>query len=195
MAATFGCARFDGSFMTEHEHALTHRRPVTRSASSRDKDFSVFYRGFVRTLVGFLIAQGARSVEAAEIAQDAMREIYTRWDDIENPEAYARKTASRAWARAVASIEEDLVDVVPEKTPLLRHQAATEEWEEKQDALRLLRRLPSRQRQVLAWTLNGYKPTEIAEQLGMKPSAVRASLNKARRAIAVHMAEMDGHDD
>jgi RNA polymerase sigma factor (sigma-70 family) len=178
--------------MDEHEHSITRHRRVTRSASSRDKEFSIFYRSFIRTLVGFLVTQGARSVEAVEIAQDTMREIYTRWEDVEKPEAYARTTASRAWARSVASIEEDPVDVVPEKTPLMRYQAATEEWEENQDALRLLKGLPSRQRQVLAWTLNGYRPTEIAEQLDMKPSAVRASLNKARRAIAIHMAEMDG---
>ncbi|MBT2225658.1 hypothetical protein KLK06_07315 [Nonomuraea sp. NEAU-A123] len=53
----------------------------------------------------------------------------------------------------------------------------------------MLRGLPHRQRQVLAWTFSGYTPAEIADQLGMTPNAVSASLKKARRAAIKHLTD------
>jgi RNA polymerase sigma factor (sigma-70 family) len=61
--------------------------------------------------------------------------------------------------------------------------------EQRYDVLRLLDKLPPRQRQVLAWTYEGYTPTEIAEELRLTPEAVRANLYKARQAAAAHMWE------
>jgi RNA polymerase sigma factor (sigma-70 family) len=50
--------------------------------------------------------------------------------------------------------------------------------------------LPRRQRQVFELAdIKGLSPTEIAEQLGMKPVTVRASLFKARRAIRMRILE------
>ncbi|SPL91874.1 unnamed protein product [[Actinomadura] parvosata subsp. kistnae] len=47
----------------------------------------------------------------------------------------------------------------------------------------------------MAWRLSDYTPAEIAEQLGITPNAVSASLKKARRAILAHLArgEEDPH--
>ncbi|WP_411156985.1 sigma factor-like helix-turn-helix DNA-binding protein [Nocardia cyriacigeorgica] len=50
-----------------------------------------------------------------------------------------------------------------------------------------LQTLPSRQRQVMAWTLAEYKPAEIAEILRITPEAVRSNLRKARRGIAINL--------
>jgi DNA-directed RNA polymerase specialized sigma24 family protein len=50
-----------------------------------------------------------------------------------------------------------------------------------------MRLLPPRQRQVLAWTFDGFKPSEIAAELGLKPEVVRANLKKARHAIVAHL--------
>ncbi|GGR46147.1 sigma factor-like helix-turn-helix DNA-binding protein [Streptomyces netropsis] len=49
--------------------------------------------------------------------------------------------------------------------------------------------LPYRQRQILAWTLSGYTPSEIAQQLELTPEAVRASLKKARRTLAEYIRQ------
>ena len=59
-------------------------------------------------------------------------------------------------------------------------------WEAKQRVLEILDNLSGRprQRQVLAWSLDGFSPKEIAEHLQMTPEAVRSSLSLARHAVA-----------
>ncbi|MGS2648340.1 sigma factor-like helix-turn-helix DNA-binding protein [Streptosporangium sp. G12] len=39
-----------------------------------------------------------------------------------------------------------------------------------------LRSLPPRQRQILAWTMSDFTPSEIAELLGVTPNTVSANL-------------------
>jgi RNA polymerase sigma factor (sigma-70 family) len=53
--------------------------------------------------------------------------------------------------------------------------------------LGLLRLLPPRQRQVMAWVYDGYTPAEIATFLGLDPGTVRASLHKAREMLKYHL--------
>jgi DNA-directed RNA polymerase specialized sigma24 family protein len=95
--------------------------------------------------------------------------------------------ASRALVRTITAVEEDLVEQVPEPTSLLARPDAIAEWEGRYDALPLLKSLPPRQRQVLAWTLAGYTPSDIADQLGLPAETVRGNLAKARRAAAAYL--------
>ena len=155
--------------------------------SDTDAAFSAFYRRFVPSLVAFLVWQGGRLPEAADITQETMIKAYQRWSEIRHPESWARRVASRELVRRTASVEEDLVDDPPEHSSLLPTLTSMEAWEQRHEVLRLLDRLPPRQRQVLAWTLDGYTPTEIADELKITPEAVRANLMKARRALAEHL--------
>ncbi len=84
----------------------------------------------------------------------------------------------------MASAREEPAEHVPELTPLLPAASALDILEQRHVVLRLLNTLPSRQRQVLAWTLDGYSSTEVAAELAMKSAAVRANLKQARRALA-----------
>jgi len=86
-------------------------------------------------------------------------------------------------------------EAVPEGTPLLPAPAPAAEWEQRHEVLRVISQLPPRQRQVMAWTFDGYTPAEIAEILRLAPDAVRQSLAKARRALADHLrtASKGGH--
>jgi RNA polymerase sigma factor (sigma-70 family) len=154
--------------------------------------FSEFYRGFIKRLVGFLMWQGARLQDAADIAQQTMALAYQSWETIQRPEAWAHTVASRALARRIASIDEDPVEQLPERSALLSAPVAAGAWEDQQEILRLLRELPPRQRQVMAWTFDGYSPAEIAEQLRITPEAVRASLQKARRTLAMNLGSTEG---
>ncbi|MEW2522402.1 sigma-70 family RNA polymerase sigma factor [Actinacidiphila alni] len=86
------------------------------------------------------------------------------------------------------------VDEVPEPTSLLPHPDAYADWEDQHMSLALLRSLPPRQRQVLAWTLDGYAPAKIAEQLSMTSEAVRAGLKKARLAAVRYLAARKDDD-
>ncbi|BFP56771.1 MULTISPECIES: sigma-70 family RNA polymerase sigma factor [Streptomyces] len=168
--------------------ALFDRHDLLRQR--KDAEFASFYRAQLRPLVGFLINQGAGVRDAADIAQESMTDAYRRWGDIEYPKAWIHKAASRALVRKVAHVEE-LVEEVPEPTSLLPRPDAIAEWEVRHDALLILRSLPPRQRQVMAWTLNGFTPTDIADHLGLPAETVRANLKKARRAAAARLKERE----
>lgn len=178
--------------MNDHDPADGADRSTTappdpvgqRATRSRtDEEFSAFYRDNIRPLTGFLINHGAGVQVAADIAQETMIDAYKCWTGVTHPKAWVHTAASRALVRKVASVEEP-VDEVPEPTALIARPDAIEEWEAQYDALPLLRSLPPRQRQVLAWTLADFTPTDIADHLGLPAETVRASLKKARRTAA-----------
>ncbi|MGV9567992.1 RNA polymerase sigma factor [Streptomyces sp. NPDC003480] len=152
-----------------------------------NEEFSAFYRATLRPLVQFLVNQGASVYLAADIAQDTMTKAFRRWAEIDQPRAWAHRVASRALVRHLSRVMEDPTDAVPEPTSLLPRPDAALEWEVRQSTLGVLQALPPRQRQVLAWTMSGYTPTEIAAELSMSPEAVRSSLKKARRAATQHI--------
>ncbi|MEU6211793.1 sigma-70 family RNA polymerase sigma factor [Streptomyces sp. NPDC047023] len=165
--------------------------PCNEARQAKDEAFSTFYRATVRSLVGFLVNQGASVHVAADVVQDTMLSAYERWDTIDHPRAWVHKVASRALLRRIASCEEQPVQQVLETTSLLAAPDAIAAWESGQDLLPVLRSLPPRQRQVLAWALSGFNPGDIAGQLGMNDDAVRASLYKARRAVAEAIKERE----
>jgi RNA polymerase sigma factor (sigma-70 family) len=170
----------------EARDASTAASPAWPTPAAHDAAFSCFYRGFLPTLVAFLRLQGVPLYEAADIAQETMIEAYQSWAKIQSPRAWARRVAARMWARRIANVAEDLVADVPEQGTSLLPIADVADWEQRHDVLQVLDGLPPRQRQVLAWTMDGYTPAEIADELNMSPEAVRASLLKARRALAAH---------
>ncbi|MEU1290160.1 sigma-70 family RNA polymerase sigma factor [Kitasatospora sp. NPDC005856] len=170
---------------------LTGQGPEGLLAADRHstrEDFAEFYRRFTPTLVGFLMWQGAPTRLAADLAQETMIKAFQGWGQIRSPRSWTRKVASRELVRHVSRVEEDPVEQVPETTGLMRRcPAELAEWESRHELEELLGGLPPRQRQVLAWSVSGYSPSEIAEELGIEPAAVRANLMKARRAVALRM--------
>ncbi|MGW5159326.1 sigma-70 family RNA polymerase sigma factor [Nonomuraea wenchangensis] len=159
----------------------------TGAREATDADFSSFYSDTVRHLVAFLLNQGATLPVATDIAQDTMIKLYQRWTEIARPRAWVHTVASRALVRRIAETREEPLDPLPEATALLPRPQDAADWEARHDLLRVLEILPPRQRQILAWTFSSYTPTEIAEQLGMSPNAVSASLAKARRAAVEYL--------
>ncbi|MEU8786104.1 sigma-70 family RNA polymerase sigma factor [Streptomyces sp. NPDC048637] len=163
----------------------------SRARIAADEEFSDFYRSNIRKLVGFLVNHGAGVTVAADLAQDTMFKAYRRWSEIKQPLAWVHTVASRALVRKIADVQEEPVEQVPEPTSLLPRPDAVTEWEVRHDTLGMLSGLPPRQRQVLAWTLSGYTPSEIAQQLHLSSDAVRASLKKARRTVTVYIKERE----
>lgn len=157
------------------------------AAVGRDAAFSAFYREFVPTLVASMTWQGARLTDAADAVQETMSKAYVVWDRLDNPRAWAYTVAFRTWRRRAANVGEDPVGELPEPNPLLPRATGIAAWEEQHEVLRVLALLPERQRQVLAWRFDGYTPAEIATELMISPEAARASLAKARRALAQYL--------
>jgi RNA polymerase sigma-70 factor (ECF subfamily) len=146
-------------------------------------EFASFYRVTAQELVRFLVLQGAAAADAAEVAQDTLISAYQRWQGIDHPRAWCYRVASRGWIRKMTSIHEDLAADPAAASPLLGA-TPSEAWHVRHELVVALAALPPRQRQVMAWTLSGYTPAEIATELQLARDAVRASLRLARRALA-----------
>ena len=67
--------------------------------------------------------------------------------------------------------------------------ALTGEADEEARVLDLLRRLPLRQRQVMALVYDGYTPEEISSMLGVGSAAVRANLHSARQSLRKYLGQ------
>lgn len=163
--------------------------PTTAPATLADtKAFEDFYRDTVLPLVRFLVLQGAPVTDAAEIAQDTLANAYTRWSGLTHPRAWSFRVASKAWIRRATSVREDVTADPPEPSPLLRA-TPTNAWHVRHELITALAELPLRQRQVMAWTLSGYTPAEIATELQLTGDQVRANLHLARRKLIERLTE------
>jgi RNA polymerase sigma factor (sigma-70 family) len=160
-----------------------------RTTSTRE-EFTAFYREFTPRLIAFLLVQGAGLADAADIAQETMVCVFQKWDSVTHPKAYAQRAAVRIRMRR--RIHESPLAYVAEPATL-GSMSNVSDWELRHEFLRLIGELPQRQRQVLAWTLDGYPPAEIAKMLQMTPEAVRSSLHRARRSVARRL-EQEGSD-
>lgn len=159
--------------------------PGQRAPGVAEK-FAAFYREHFPRLMAYLLYQGATASLAADLAQDAMITAYRRWPELTSPRAYTWKVAGRAFIRHAVTTPELPADQVPEPASMLPRPGEAEAWAQEQEVLTVLRALPPRQRQVLALTIDGWAPGEIAEMLGIDPAAVRGSLKKARRSAGEH---------
>ena len=151
--------------------------------AAADDAFAAFYREDLPRLVGFLMMLGARLDEAADVAQEAMARAYRLWTEIKNPPAWVRTVARHEWQNRRMSSREEPIGGVSEGSLLLRPSTDVSAWETRHDLLEAAGSLPERQREVIAWALDGYFPAETADVLGITPEAVRASLRKARQAL------------
>jgi RNA polymerase sigma factor (sigma-70 family) len=86
--------------------------------------------------------------------------------------------------RHILDSPETPVAQVPEPTSVLPRPSEAEAWLQRQEVTQVLQALPPRQRQVLALTIDGWTPAEIADLLGIDSAAVRSNLMKARRNAA-----------
>ncbi|MGW1495219.1 sigma-70 family RNA polymerase sigma factor, partial [Streptomyces sp. NPDC002402] len=154
-----------------------------RRLTKVDEDFSRFYRESVSQLVAFLMWQGASLDDAADIAQDTMIALYQGWPTIKHPKKWTRTVASRYLMRHINRTEKRSEIEQLRPTALLLDTNRDSGWEEHIRVFRLVSQLPARQRQVLAWTLDGFTDEEIAEQLQITVSTARSALTRARRTL------------
>jgi RNA polymerase sigma-70 factor (ECF subfamily) len=171
-----------------------HRAPVPAQPSAdvvAELEFTTFYKAALPRLVAFLRWQGAPLPDAADCAQEALAACFQQWSAIERPYAWCRTTASRSYARHLATIREHLVDDLNTVgSPLFIPATDIDAIEHRHTVLALLDRLPLRQRQVLAWTYDGATTSEIAETLQISPDAVRSNLYHARTTLRAHRDEL-----
>lgn len=152
--------------------------------------FAQFYRDQRPRLVAFLVYLGADQQTALDVSQETMLAAYRDWATIRHPHRWIRVVASRALLRILTNGRElpaEGSDSEAMSTPNVLDVVL--QREQHQRLLATMRLLPVRQRQVLAWTYDGYHPHEIADMLGISRDAVRANLMKARRTFRSKWAE------
>jgi len=146
--------------------------------SSESPEFKQFYEGELRFLIKFLLNQGVPYHDALDKAQAAFMEAYQQWTKIKNPRAWIRTVALRVnhqpRERPLHVVPSDYEDPLPSNIELKEQTHFVHET---------LRRLPPTQRTVMAWTIDGFKPKEIAEHLDCEPEAVRKNLERARQNL------------
>lgn len=186
--------------MTERERrALLRRRPTVVSwrrtfelarreyelslADNVEREFEVLFRAEFGNLVGFLVAAGARLVEAQDAAQMAFVEILRKWSAVTSRIAWLRSVAYRMWVRL---IRKDRIHIL-EASPAPPDTTVTGDLElglQARQVIELLAELPPQQRTTMALVYDGRSPTEIAGILEVSAASVRQNLKRARSTLA-----------
>ncbi|MDP4511846.1 sigma-70 family RNA polymerase sigma factor [Nonomuraea turcica] len=158
-------------------------------------DFAEWYQNNLGALVWFAMLLGARRHEALDLTHDALVAAYPHWATIARPRAYVRASITRAYRhRRNIADKEFPVDQVPDHVARPDNALDDIEFDDQQQrVLNMIRQLPWRQRQIMAWTLDGYAPGEIAKMLGLRGGTVRVNLLKARNALKNLLVEGGPH--
>jgi DNA-directed RNA polymerase specialized sigma24 family protein len=141
-------------------------------------EFDAFFRADFPALVAFLCKAGFEVETARDVAAEAMLHALEAWPIVEDPRAWVRRVAGRLidapgdvrtdWGPAGdPRDDEELAGLVEQHAGLID----------------LLAALPGKQRMVLAWSLDGFTPSQIAEALRVAPATVRSTLRHVRERL------------
>lgn len=156
--------------------------------------FDDYFAAAYPRLVKFLIIEGFGWADAQDVAQEALADLYRHWAEVGHRDAWVR-TVARRTAVKLAQRDRDRLRrtvrggwVTPDSTDPLA--AVEERFASDQRMSKLLAVLSDRQREVLAWALDGFSPTEIAHQIGnITPATVRSTLSQARERLKLLLDE------
>ena len=158
--------------------AVTARRALPEV----DPEFATCYQAEMPALVGFLITCGAGHHDATDAAQEAFLELFKKWQTVEKPKQWLRTVAYRIFLHQPVSNTSPLQEN-HDVASLLSASADFDFHEEEKAVLDMLRLLPTAQRAVLALHYDQFETRDIAEILGMKETAVRKNLERARAKL------------
>lgn len=141
-----------------------------------------FYLTFLPHLIAFLVTAGAPPDQALGIAQTTMIKLWRCWDDVSEPKHFARSSAFRL-------LKTGALDGLILEGSVLRTRASDITGAESphMDFLSHLNELRVSERDVIAWSVEGYTPAQIASQLKINPKTVQADLASARRKLRMSM--------
>lgn len=157
------------------------------SATVADMSLETVYVAERSKLMRYLMTMGADQHEADDAVQAAFTQALSVWQTIRQPRAWLYKVALREYYRADARTrirETPAGDWLPERAEPLDSGDIVVLNEEEETVRSLIAALPGRQRQVMALTIAGFTPAEIAEHLGCDQAAVRQNQVRARDNLA-----------
>ncbi|WP_432076562.1 RNA polymerase sigma factor [Streptomyces wuyuanensis] len=173
--------------------------PVLREAARQRMvdarfDFARFYTDHIASLTRFVMRLGATPYEAADAAHTAFTEAFPQWAQIASPGAWLRTVAARCYLRQTG-LRDRPVENLPDRPGGGCPVAAVVLKEEEERVYRALHLLPPKQRQVMAWHLDGYSHAEIGRQLGMTAEAVRQNYARARSGLKRSLGLSKGEEE
>ena len=139
------------------------------------------YRAEMPQLIRYLMKCFAESDmrDAADAAQGAFAELFTKWDTVRSPRAWLRTVAFREMLRKPVEYPLD----VHMEPSVLAASARLELREEEHRVLAALRQLSVGQRQVMALIYDQFSYPEIAEIVDKPEATVRKAAERARAAM------------
>jgi RNA polymerase sigma factor (sigma-70 family) len=151
------------------------------AAGALQAEWEACYRAEMPQLIRYLMKCFGESDmrDAADAAQSAFAELFTKWTTVRSPRAWLRTVAFRQMLRQPAEYPLDAHSepaVHPASSPLELH-------EQEQQVLAALRQLPLAQRQVLALVYDQFSYREIAEIIDKSEATVRKNIERARAAM------------
>ncbi|NBE97228.1 sigma-70 family RNA polymerase sigma factor [Nonomuraea sp. KC401] len=159
-------------------------------------EFAQWYRREFPDLLLFAHRLGARWHEAFDLAQEACAKAFPHWPEIGKPRAYLRVAIRNAYFKMSRGVRESELGAAATDTASAGDQELLRvEFQDQERAIfAAIRHLPPVQREIMAWTIDGYTPAEIAELLDKSPPAVRVNLYKARATLRTALTGMGGDD-
>jgi RNA polymerase sigma-70 factor (ECF subfamily) len=139
--------------------------------------FENFYIDDFTRLIRFVMTLGASVHDAEDVAQEAMKAAFIGWTTVTTPHAFVRRAAQRIFYRRCKQDRRRMESATASHTEAIAHDDADVDV---RHLLRLVRSLPPRQREVMAWTIDGYGIAEVAAATGAPASTVRSHLRHAR---------------
>jgi len=149
--------------------------------------FEAVYRAERSKLIRYLMSMGIGQHQADDAVQATFARAYCRWHTIRHPRAWLYKVALRESYQAQATHRRREItagDALPDAATAPDTGDLVVLNEEEQQVCAALAALPGKQRLVMALTIAGFSPAEIATELGCDPAAVRQNQVRARDNLA-----------
>lgn len=141
-------------------------------------EYAMVFQAEKPRLMRYLIQCGASYHAADDAAQNALMELYQKWETVRSPRAWLRKVALREFAKAAGAHEYSLDGHDQPLDP-----AEVESLLDRDAVLCAIRELPVVQRHVFALHFDQFTTGEIAEILRMTEAAARQNLARARARL------------
>ena len=150
-----------------------------------------FARTDAARLLGYLLKLGVGFHDAQDLAAETIGRMCERWESIESPRAWARATAFRLAVDRFRKLRSERDHLHSELAAQAHTVARAEELymlkEEHRTVIDHIRRLPPRQRNVLALHLDGFTNKEIAAMLAVNARTIASNLRHAKHRLRLNL--------